>query len=76
MFNHHPSVHRSALVGVNGQPVIIVELEPGKKLTALLREELQRLAATTDKTANINTFLAHLAFPDVGTIEHSSPVAQ
>jgi len=68
IFNTHPSVFRSALVGVKRgnetEPVICVELEPeargsGERLTAELRD----LAARYPHTRPIQRFLVHPGFP-------------
>ncbi|MBI3722773.1 AMP-binding protein [bacterium] len=68
IFNTHPGVYRSALVGVgprgSQRPVILVELEkdarvdPGK-----LRDELLALARANPVTRSIETFLVHPGFP-------------
>ncbi len=64
VFNGHPSVFRSALVGVEKGgdviPVICVELEPGKKVST---EELCDRALSQPHTAGIETFLIHPGFP-------------
>jgi acyl-CoA synthetase (AMP-forming)/AMP-acid ligase II len=70
IFNEHPRVSRSALVGVgekpNQQPVIIVEPEadcfPISDQDQFQRE-LQELAAANPLTATIETFLFHPALP-------------
>ncbi len=72
IFNQHPAVYRSALVGVGRpgqqQPVIIVEPWPGKmprgrrKRQALL-DELRELGAANPLTAPIRQFLIHRAMP-------------
>jgi len=72
IFNRHPSIYRSALVGVGpvGQqrPVIILEPEPGhmpatdadrEKLIAEMRD----LARESEKTARIDSFLLHESLP-------------
>jgi hypothetical protein len=66
IFNLHPRVTRSALVGVGvpgqQQPVIVVEVEgicDEKELFA----ELRSLAARNSLTRDINTFLLHPSFP-------------
>ena len=68
IFNTHPSVFRSALVGVKRgsgtEPVVCVELEPEartniKSLTAELRD----LAAKHPHTRPIQHFLVHPGFP-------------
>ena len=69
VFNAHPKVYRSALVGVekNGtvEPVLCVELEPGASGDSqeVIREELRRLGAAHAHTRDIGTFLFHPAFP-------------
>lgn len=69
IFNNHPVVYRSALVGVGApgrqQPVICVELDPEhKKLDReQLKMELRQLAQTNVLTEEIDTFLIHPAFP-------------
>ncbi len=64
VFNTHPSVRRSALVGVEraGEvvPVICVELESGKRIG---RSELRQLALSRPHTTQIETFLVHSGFP-------------
>jgi acyl-CoA synthetase (AMP-forming)/AMP-acid ligase II len=69
VFNAHPKVYRTALVGVarNGdtEAVLCVELEAGARgeATADLRAELRRLGAGYAHTRDIDTFLFHPAFP-------------
>ncbi len=67
VFNAHPAVRRTALVGVRGgaqtQPVICVEMEPGHPGTAELIEELKRLGQAHPHTADIEHFLFHPGFP-------------
>ena len=68
VFQNHPSVYRSALVGVvRGEqqiPVICVELEPGSRVTrSVLEKELRELALSRPHTRAIETFLVHPAFP-------------
>ena len=65
VFNNHPQVRRSALVGVGrpGQqkPIIIVETQStfkGLDWSALI-EELTALAKANPRTININTFLRY-----------------
>jgi acyl-CoA synthetase (AMP-forming)/AMP-acid ligase II len=69
IFNNHPLVYRSALVGVgtapNQKPVICIELEPGlgggnrMKLT----RELLELASSSELTQAIDTVLFPEEFP-------------
>jgi len=67
IFNEHPAVSRSALVGVGAagtqRPVLIVELAEGRKRTDKLILELRALAQGNDLTRSIETFLVHPAFP-------------
>jgi acyl-CoA synthetase (AMP-forming)/AMP-acid ligase II len=69
VFNQHPDVYRTALVGVGPaglhRPVLCVELErPEKHVTRRRIEcELRELAAAHEHTRNIETFLFHKSFP-------------
>jgi acyl-CoA synthetase (AMP-forming)/AMP-acid ligase II len=72
IFNRHPRVFRSALVGVGEpgrqRPVIIIEPHPGEMPGGrAARErfvcELRELAASNPLTTKIGTFLFHPAFP-------------
>jgi len=68
VFNAHPKVARSALVGVGEPgaqvPVLCVELEPGaRRHKVAVREELLALAKTQAQTEGIKTVLFHYAFP-------------
>ncbi len=61
VFNVHPRIYRTALVGVAGRPVLCVELE--KDAGHVDPKELRALAASQPHTRNIDTFLIHPAFP-------------
>lgn len=68
VFNTHPAVYRSALVGVKKLedvvPVMCVELESGAALNAdVLAHELTELGAAHEHTRRIHTFLVHPGFP-------------
>lgn len=67
IFNQHPLVLRSALVGVGTPgtqtPVVVVETERRGRPPAGLIEELAALAQTSALTRNIRHFLVHPAFP-------------
>lgn len=68
IFNTHPSVFRSALVGVKRgsetEPVICVELEPEARANIEpLTAELRDLAARHLHTRPIQRFLVHPGFP-------------
>ncbi|MCK6551838.1 AMP-binding protein [Myxococcota bacterium] len=69
IFNTHPAVRRSALVGVGPRgaqrPVIIIELDEksGRRGDDALTAELVALAAKSPVTAAVDTVLYHPAFP-------------
>jgi acyl-CoA synthetase (AMP-forming)/AMP-acid ligase II len=68
IFNAHPAVARTALVGVRRQgatePVLCVEPEADKPQSAeSLRKELLALGAAQDITRGIRTILFHRSFP-------------
>lgn len=78
IFNRHPRVFRSALVGIGispGQkPVMCIELEQydkGKNKKRLIQELLE-LAKNNEQTKNIKTVLFHKAFPV--DIRHNSKI--
>ncbi len=78
IFNRHPDVFRSALVGAGpaGSQTPVICIEPGKKLTserrAVLEAELFDLARGNPLTAGIETVLFHPAFPV--DIRHNSKI--
>jgi acyl-coenzyme A synthetase/AMP-(fatty) acid ligase len=67
IFNEHPAVKRSALVGVGKKgeqrPVMILELAGDRKPVDRLVDELRLLASTNVLTSSITTFLFHPSFP-------------
>ena len=67
VFDRHPAVRRSALVGVRGRdgvrPVMCVELEAHGPAVPRLQTELRALAIAHAHTARIDTFLVHPGFP-------------
>lgn len=69
VFNTHPAVFRSALVGIGppGQqePVVCVELEPDARCVdrAALASELLQIATRHQTTATVRRFLVHPSFP-------------
>ena len=68
VFNTHPAVFRSALVGVGEpgrqRPVICIELEKGVQVDQeKVSKELAELAQEHIHTSSIDTFLFHPAFP-------------
>jgi acyl-CoA synthetase (AMP-forming)/AMP-acid ligase II len=67
LFNEHPAVFRSALVGVgpekNQVPVLIVELHKNTGQDEKLVAELQQIALHNEITHSIKHFLVHHDFP-------------
>ncbi|PLX99028.1 MAG: peptide synthase [Desulfuromonas sp.] len=69
IFNTHPQVFRSALVGIGAvghmRPVICIELEQGLDNSEQPRilEELQEIGRNNPLTATIDNILFHPAFP-------------
>jgi len=67
IFNEHPEVFRSALVGVGprgGQvPVLIVEMHEKKLYRQSLLSDLRQLALQNAMTRTIEHFLVHPGFP-------------
>ena len=71
IFNQHPKVYRSALVGVGNppeqRPVLCVELEEEErkkgKVSQQLRQEILELGARHSQTKGIQTLLFHPSFP-------------
>ena len=78
LFNSHPRVFRSALVGIGPppqqKPVICIELHKSDdgKNRAQLEKELQKIAAANELTNSIKTILFHNAFPV--DIRHNSKI--
>ncbi len=78
IFNQHPAVLRSALVGLSTgneqQPVICIELEASSRNANRddLARELLTLARTSKLTANIRRVLFHPAFPV--DVRHNSKI--
>ncbi|HAH07371.1 MAG TPA: peptide synthase [Elusimicrobia bacterium] len=63
VFNAHPSVRRSALVGVGQRPVIVVELAQGAPASESLKRELLVFAEAAPMTASIKDLLFHPSLP-------------
>jgi olefin beta-lactone synthetase len=78
IFNNHPAVFRSALVGLGQapyqQPAICIELEPEHRSDdqELLIEELLEMAQENPLTEKIDTFFFHPGFPV--DIRHNSKI--
>ena len=69
IFDQHPSVRRSALVGVgkppNQSPVLCVELESGshRRASGQIEQELLKLARRYPHLRQVDTILFHPGFP-------------
>ncbi len=78
IFNTHPDVFRSALVGVDrrGEVVPVICIEPSRRLSAedeaRVRRELLERASEFEHTRKIRTILFHRAFPV--DIRHNSKI--
>jgi len=76
VFNVHPAVRRSALVGIGpagtSTPVLCVELEPSASASATLTAELLALGAADSRTRCITTVRYHPKFPV--DIRHNSKI--
>jgi acyl-CoA synthetase (AMP-forming)/AMP-acid ligase II len=78
LFNRHPQVFRSALVGIGPlgrqEPLICIELhktDAGQNRD-MLKDELLQIAAANELTQSIKTILFHKAFPV--DIRHNSKI--
>jgi acyl-CoA synthetase (AMP-forming)/AMP-acid ligase II len=67
IFNAHPQVYRSALVGVGKAPeqlpVLCVQLEAGAGASKDLKKEILQLGAVQSQTRGIQDLLFHPSFP-------------
>ena len=76
IFNQHPLVFRTALVGVGEKglhmPVICVELKPGRDDWGQIQKDLKRIAMEHPQLAQIEYFLHHQAFPV--DVRHNSKI--
>ena len=78
IFNNHPLVFRSALVGIGPEgeklPVICIELEADDtpKDESKIKQDLLKLASESPITEDIDTILFHRAFPV--DIRHNSKI--
>lgn len=78
VFNAHPAVRRSALVGLGAAgsqtPALCVELEKGAAPSPGLTGELLALGGATELTKNIKTILYHPGFPV--DIRHNAKISR
>jgi acyl-CoA synthetase (AMP-forming)/AMP-acid ligase II len=78
IFNNHPAVFRSALVGIGSapvqQPVVCIEIDPEYKSADfdIIVQELLALAQDNPLTEKLDTFLLHPGFPV--DVRHNSKI--
>ncbi|MBI5935090.1 MAG: AMP-binding protein [Chloroflexi bacterium] len=74
IFNAHPSVYRTALVGVDGEPMLWVELEASARNAdkESIKRELIALAKSHPQAAQIKNFLFAKKFPT--DVRHNSKI--
>lgn len=72
VFNAHPSVQRTALVGVDREPTLWVQANPGKVNQDTIRRELMDLAKDHPQASQIKTFLFMKKFPT--DVRHNSKI--
>jgi len=74
IFNAHPLVYRTALVGVDGEPVLWIELEKDSRNAdrEKIKEELSALAKDHPQASRIKTFLFMKKFPT--DVRHNSKI--
>jgi len=74
IFNAHPNVYRTALVGVEGEPVLWVELEANARNAdqESIKREMLELAKDHPQASKIKTFLFTEKFPT--DVRHNSKI--
>jgi acyl-CoA synthetase (AMP-forming)/AMP-acid ligase II len=72
VFNTHPSVHRTALVGVDGEPVLWVQANSAQANQDTIRHELIELAKDHPQASQIRQFLFMKKFPT--DVRHNSKI--
>lgn len=74
IFNSHPLVYRTALVGMDSEPVLWIELESHARRAdkSVIRRELIALAKNHPQAARIKTFLFAKTFPT--DVRHNSKI--
>jgi acyl-CoA synthetase (AMP-forming)/AMP-acid ligase II len=74
IFNTHPSVYRTAMVGVDGEPILWIELDASARDTdrESLKRELMELGKRHPQAAQIKTFLFARKFPT--DVRHNSKI--
>jgi acyl-CoA synthetase (AMP-forming)/AMP-acid ligase II len=73
IFNIHPLVYRTALVGVEGEPILWVELQKGVRTNKdTIKRELLELAKDHPQASKIKDFLFMKKFPT--DVRHNSKI--
>jgi hypothetical protein len=74
IFNVHPFIYRTALVGVNKEPVLWIELKPNMKNTdqEKIKLDLIHLAKEHSQASKIKVFLYAKKFPT--DVRHNSKI--
>ncbi len=73
IFNEHPEVYRTALVGVNKEPILWIEPKRGTNIKRdKIRQELIELAKNHPQASKIKTFLFMKKFPT--DVRHNSKI--
>src|SRR5258705_12304206 len=72
IFNAHPSVYRTALVGVNKEPILWIQLESGAQDRDKIKRELIGLAKDHMQASQIKTFFFMEKFPT--DVRHNSKI--
>jgi olefin beta-lactone synthetase len=72
IFNIHPTVSRTALVGLNHEPILWVQPNQGESNQDTIRQELITLAKGHPQAAQIKTFLFMKQFPT--DVRHNSKI--
>ena len=63
VYNEHPAVRRSAIVQVDKQAVLVVELKPGHSAVESLGREILALGEQVAVCKPISTLYFHSSFP-------------
>jgi acyl-CoA synthetase (AMP-forming)/AMP-acid ligase II len=73
IFNAHPQVNRTALVGVNGEPALWVEMKKdAKENEDKIKQDLAKLAKSHPQASKIKAFLFMKKFPT--DVRHNSKI--
>jgi olefin beta-lactone synthetase len=72
IFNVHPAVHRTALVGVHHEPILWVQPNSGMSNQDTIKQELIELGKPHRQAAQVKTFLFMKHFPT--DVRHNSKI--